>query len=124
MELEIYVISVLFSIVGFYFAIKALLSLRNTPDDVLRAKVFLNKNFLRNNLTFVFIVGAAVCFHTISELMEYFSISYTPIVRLFYSITLPISALSVAFLAYYWNKAFYKKNELFGKIPIVLTYTA
>lgn len=120
MELELFVISVILSIVGFYFAIRAFLSLRKTPDDLLRAKVFLTKNFLRNNLTFVFIIGAAVSFHTILELIEYgfvnLSIPYTPAVRVLYSITLPIIALSVAFLAYNWNKALYKKNGMFGKI--------
>jgi hypothetical protein len=119
MELELYVIAVIFSIVGFYFAIRAFLSLKNTPDDIFRAKVFLNKNFLRNNLTIVFIVGALVCIHAILELIEYrfaiLSIPFKSTVHLLYSLTLPIIALFVAFLAYHWNKAFYIKNEKFGK---------
>lgn len=118
MILELYVIAVLFSIVGFYFAIRAFLSLKNTPDDIFRAKVFLNKNFLRNNLTIMFIVGVLVLIHTILELVEYrfaISIPFKSTVYLLYALTLSIIALSVAFLAYHWNKAFYKKNEKFGK---------
>ncbi len=119
MELELDVIAVIFSIVGFYFAIRAFLSLKNTPDDIFRAKVFLNKNFLRDNLTIGFIVGALVCIHAILELIEYrfaiLSIPFKPSVHLLYSLTLPIIALFVAFLAYHWNKAFYIKNEKFGK---------
>ncbi len=117
MELELYVIAVIFSIVGFYFAIRAFLSLKNTPDDIFRAKVFLNKNFLRNNLTIVFIVGSLVCIHAILELAQYrfVSIPFKSTFHLLYSLTLPIIALFVAFLAYHWNKAFYKKNEMFGK---------
>ncbi|MCZ7401027.1 MAG: hypothetical protein O8C61_02255 [Candidatus Methanoperedens sp.] len=116
MELEFYVIAVLFSIVGFYFAIRAFLKVKNTPDDIFRAKVFLNKNFLRNNLTIVFIVGVLVLIHTILELAQYrFVNPLKSTVYLLYSLTLPIIALFVAFLAYHWNKAFYKKNEMFGK---------
>jgi hypothetical protein len=119
MVLELYVVAVLFSIIGFYFAIKAFLSVKNTPDDVFRAKVFLNQNFLRNNLTIVLIVGALVFIHTILDLVEYrfaiLSIPFKSTVHLFFSLTLPIIALSVASLAYHWNKAFYIKNEKFGK---------
>jgi hypothetical protein len=116
MELELYLIAVIFSIVGFYFAIRAFLSLKNTPDDVFRAKVFLNKNFLRNNLTIVSILGILVFIHTILDLVEYkFADSFNSTVHLLYSLTLPIITLSVAFLTYHWNKAFYEKNEIFGK---------
>lgn len=119
MELELYVIAVIFSIAGFYFAIRAFLSVKNTPDDIFRAKVFLNKNFLRNNLTIVSIVGVLVLIHTILDLVEYrfaiLSIPFKSTVHLLFSLTLPIIAFSVAFLAYHWNKAFYIKNEKFGK---------
>lgn len=119
MEFELYLITVLFSIAGFFFAIRAFLSVKNTPDDVFRARVFLNKNFLRNNLTIVFIVGALVFIHTLLELIEYgFAIMSNPFkstIHLLYSLTLPIIALSVAFLAYHWNRAFYIKNEKFRK---------
>ena len=118
-ELELYLISVIFSIVGFYFALKAFLTLKNTRDDVFKAKIYLNKNFLRTNLTTVFIVWALVCIHAILELVEYrFAILSIPLasaVHLLYSLTLSIVAFSVAFLAYHWNKAFYIKNEKFGK---------
>lgn len=116
MILELYVTGVLFSIVGLYFAIRAFLLVKNTPEDIFRAKVFLNKNFLRNNLTIVFVVGVLVLIHTILELAEYwFASPLKSTAYLFYSLTLPIIALFVAFLAYHWNKAFYKKNEMFGK---------
>jgi hypothetical protein len=119
MELALYTITVLFSIVGFYFAIKAFLSFKSTPDDVLRAKVFLNKNFLRNNLISVFIVGALVLVHAILELVEYglatLSIPFTSTIHILYSLTLPMIALLIAFLAYQWNKTLYKKSEMFRK---------
>ncbi len=116
MELELDVVAVIFSIAGFYFSIRAFLSLKNTPDDIFRAKVFLNKNFLRNNLTIVSIVGVFVLIHTILELANYrFTIPFKSTVHSLYSLTLPIVALFVAFLAYHWNKAFYIKNEKFGK---------
>jgi hypothetical protein len=79
-------------------------------------KFFLNKNFLRNNLTIVSIVGVFVLIHAILELANYrFTIPFKSTVHSLYSLTLPIIAFSVAFLAYHWNKAFYLKNEKFGK---------
>jgi hypothetical protein len=45
MELELDVVAVIFSIAGFYFAIRAFLSLKNTPDDIFRAKVFPKQKF-------------------------------------------------------------------------------
>lgn len=116
MILELYVTAVLLSIAGLYFAIRAFLKVQNTPDDIFRAKVFLNKNFLRNNLTIVFIVGFLVLIHTILELAEYwFATPLKSTAYLFYSLTMPIMSLFVAFLAYHWNRVFYIKNEKFGK---------
>ncbi len=119
MELKFFEVAVIFSIVGFYFAVKAFLSFRNTPDDILRAKIFLNKNFLRNNFVFVFIVGFLVSLHTILELLEYgfskLSIQFTPAVHLLYASTLPIIALLMALLAYHWNNALFQKKEMFKK---------
>ncbi len=115
-DIIFYGIAVLFSIAGFYFAVKAFLSFRNTPDDVLRAKIFLNKNFLRNNLILVFIAGALVCAHAVLEFMEYgFAAPYTDATRLLYSITLPMIAFLMSLLAYLWNKALYRKTEMFVK---------
>ncbi len=109
-----YGIAVLFSVAGFYFAVKAFLSFRNTPDDVLRAKIFLNKNFLRNNLILVFTVGALVCVHAVLEFIEYgFATPFTHAAGLIYSVTLPMIAFLMSLLAYLWNKALYRKSEMF-----------
>jgi len=119
MELTFFEVAVIFSIVGLYFAIKAFLSFRNTPEDILRAKIFLNKSFLRNNFVFIFIVGFLVSLHNILELIEYgfskLSIQFTPTVHLLYASTLPIIALLMALLAYHWNNALFQKKELFKK---------
>ncbi len=112
-NLIFYGIAVLFSIAGFIFAIKAFLFFRNTPDDVLRAKIFLNKNFLRNNLILVFTVGALVCVHAVLEFIEVFTTPFTHAAGLIYSITLPMIAFLISLLAYLWNKALYKKSEMF-----------
>ncbi len=115
-ELELYAIAVLFSIVGFYFAIRAFLKVKNTSDDIFRARMFLNKNFLRNNLTIVVIVGVLVFIHTTFDLVEHLSgVQFDSTVHFLNSLILPIIALLVAFLAYHWNKAFYEKNEMLRK---------
>lgn len=115
MELILFEIAVLFSFAGFYFGIKALLSFRNTPDDILRAKVFLTKNFLHNNFVIILIVGCLVFLHTILEFLEYgfeiLSIPFTPTVRIIYALTLPIITFLLSFLAYYWNNALLKKMK-------------
>lgn len=114
MESILFKIALMFSFLGFYFASKAFLSFRNTADEVLRAKVFLTKNFLHNNFVFIFIVGSLVFLHTITELLIYdfvdSSIQFTLILRIFHVTTLPIATFLMAFLAYNWNHALFQKK--------------
>lgn len=121
MESTFFKLAVLFSFVGFYYALKAFLSFRNTSDELLRAKVFLTKNFLHNNFVFIFIVGSIVgslvFIHTILELLKYefadLSMPFAPILNIIYVTTLPVATLLMAFLAYHWNCALFQKNEIY-----------
>ncbi len=127
MESTLFMIAIMFSFLGFFFASKAFSSFINTSDDVLRAKVFLTKNFLRNNFVIIFIVGSLVFIHTITELLIYdfvdSSIPFTPILRIFHATTLPIATLLMAFLAYNWNHALFQKNEIYkDEEPIPLKH--
>ncbi len=124
MESTFYELAVVFSFVGFYYASKAFLSFRNTSDELLRAKVFLTKNFLHNNFVFIFIVGSLVFIHTILELLKYefadLSMPFATILNIIYATTLPVATLLMAFLAYHWNCALFQKNEIYkegGPIP-------
>lgn len=114
MESIIYGIATLLAIFGFYFAIKAFISFTNTPDDVLRAKIFLSKNFLHDNFIVIFIMGIFISLHTTLEFLEYsfinISIPFMPILNMLYAISLPITTFSMAFLAYQWNNALFQKN--------------
>lgn len=110
----IFEIAAFFSIFGFYYAIKAFISFKNMPDDLLRAKIFLTKNFLRNNFVFVFIMCFFVFLHTILEFFEYgfinILISFSRGAQLLYALTLPITTFVMAFLAYQWNNAIFSKK--------------
>lgn len=119
MYLIIFEIAVLFAVFGFYYAVKAFISFKNMPDDVLRAKIFLTKNFLRNNFVLVFIMCFFVFLHTILEFFEYgfinILISFVPAAQLLYALTLPITTFLMAFLAYQWNNAIFQKSEMLKK---------
>ncbi|MDD5474755.1 MAG: hypothetical protein PHU34_11515 [Candidatus Methanoperedens sp.] len=109
----IYGIATLLAIIGFYFAIKAFISFTNMSDDVLRAKIFLSKNFLHDNFVVIFIMGIFVSLHTILEFIEYslISVPFMPTLNILYAISLPISTFSMAFLAYQWNSAMFQKKR-------------
>ncbi len=108
-ELIILELAVLFAIVGLVIVLKASFLFKHTPDDILRAKVFLAKPFLYRNLCLVFIASALVALHTVLEFVEYgvviqILIPYASNIHIIYSLTLAISMFLLALLAYYWCK--------------------
>lgn len=105
-ELIILELAVLFAIVGLVIVLKASFLFKRTPDDILRAKVFLAKPFLYRNLFIIFIVSALVALHTVLEFIEqgYIQIlkPYELEIHIIYTLTLAIAMFLVAVLAYLW----------------------
>ena len=110
-DLIILDIAVLFSIIGFYFAIKAYALFNRIDEDVLKAKVYLNKNFLRKNFILIFILIVLMFLHTVVEFLDYqdtLTSTFHPI----YLLTLTLSIILLACLAFYWSRILiYPKNE-------------
>lgn len=108
-ELVILGLAVLLAIVGLFIVLKASFLFKRTPDDVLRAKVFLAKPFLYRNLIIIFMVSTLVSLHTVLEFIDYgvviqILIPYASNIHIIYSLTLAISMFLLALLAYYWCK--------------------
>ncbi len=102
-------VAILFAIIGIYFIIRAWILWTRTPDDVLRAKAFIAKQFLHRNFIIIFILIVLVAIHTF---LEYFVIYGYPLylaqferfMSMFYLSLLPVSMFLLAILAYYWYR--------------------
>jgi hypothetical protein len=100
-------VAILFAIIGIYFVIRAWILWARTPDDVLRAKAFLTKQFLNRNFILIFILIIIVVIHTF---LEFFVIYGYPLylarferlMSMFYLSSLSFLMLLLAILAYYW----------------------
>jgi hypothetical protein len=55
--------SVILALIGLYFVARIWVKLRYTDNDILMARVFLDKNFLEKNWLYIFFSGAALTFH-------------------------------------------------------------
>jgi len=109
LQVVILITTVLITIIGLYFAIKAWSSWRCLDDEIIRARAFLTREFLNRNFMLVFITGAFVGLHTILEFIEIFGyptalIQFAQEIRILYFLTLTISMLLLVLLAYYWCK--------------------
>jgi len=55
--------SVILALIGFYFVVRIWMKWRNIDMDILKARVFLNKEFLEKNGRYVFLSGASLTVH-------------------------------------------------------------
>ncbi len=109
-------VAILFAIIGIYFVIRAWILWTRTPDDVLRAKAFITKQFLHRNSILIFILIVLVAIHTF---LEFFIIYGYPLylaqferlMSMFYLSLLSVSMLLLAILAYHWNRLLSPKNQ-------------
>ncbi|VVB89894.1 Uncharacterised protein [uncultured archaeon] len=100
-------VAILFAIIGIYFVIRAWILWTRTPNDVLRAKAFITKQFLHRNFILIFILIVLVAIHTF---LEFFVIYGYPLylarfehlMSIFYLSLLSVSMILLAILAYYW----------------------
>lgn len=110
----IFLIIMVFIAINVYFSIRAWPSWKGTGDGVIRAKAFLNKDFLNRNFMLVFITGASFGLHTFLEFIEIFGYpeawtQFTQHIRILSLLTLTASMLLLVLLEYYWCKLLIRK---------------
>ena len=95
--------SIIIAIIGLYFIVKTWIIWQYIDIDVLKARVFLNKKFLKRNWRYIFLSGASQAIHQFVELL--LSLNYlakTPLVEQISGI-LEIMALGfLVLLTYEW----------------------
>ncbi len=97
--------SVITGFVGLFFVLKIWLVWKKVDMNVLKARVFLDQNFLIRNWVFIFITGALIVLRRILELSELLDKNLlAPEMNIIFNLMgLAVIALLVI-LAYYWYK--------------------
>lgn len=97
--------SVITGFAGFFFVLKIWLVWKKVDMNVLKARVFLDQNFLIRNWVFIFITGAFIVLRRIMELFELLDKNLlAPEMNIIFNLMgLAVIALLVI-LAYYWYK--------------------
>ena len=103
------IIGILFAIYGLFMIIKARILWKGSPDDVIRARAFLNKRILDRNFMLIFIMNFLVAAHLFLEYIYIYGLpsgleQYRKQIIIVY-ILLPISSmLLLILLANNWLK--------------------
>jgi len=98
-------LSVILGFIGFFFVLKICFVWKRVDINVLKARVFLDPNFLIRNWIYIFITGAFIVVRRILELSDLLekNILTPEITVVFNMMGLAVVALLVI-LAYYWYK--------------------
>ncbi len=98
-------LSVILGFIGFFFVLKIWLTWGQVDINVLKARVFLDPNFLIRNWVYIFITGA---FIVVWRLLELSNLLYTNFLAQNITIVFDLMGLVIitllVILAYYWYK--------------------
>jgi len=99
----------LFAVIGLYLIIKAWFSLTRTPDDIVRAKAFLDLRFLRRNFLLIFILSFFVAMHLFLEFIDVYGLPpglepYWQQIGIFYTLLPTTAMFLLVLLAIYWRR--------------------
>ncbi len=106
--------SVIVALIGLYFVIRIWMKWKNMDKDLLKAKVFLNKNFLEKNWLLVFLSGAFLTIHQSLEfiiLSNYFTIEWLETLSEAFEFMVLVF---LVILAYEWFKFIIPNKNLFN----------
>ena len=95
--------SIIIAIIGLYFIVKTWIIWQYIDIDVLKARVFLNKKFLKRNWRYIFLSGASQAIHQFVELL--LSLNYlakTPLVEQISGILEIMALVFLVLLTYEW----------------------
>ncbi len=97
--------SVITGFIGLFFVIKIWLVWKKVDMNVLKARVFLDQNFLIRNWVFIFITGAFIVLRRILELFELLDKNLlTPEMNIIFNLMGLVVVSLLVILAYYWYK--------------------
>lgn len=98
-------LSVILGFIGFFFVLKIWLIWKQVDINVLKARVFLDPNFLILNWVYIFMIGA---FIVVWRLLELSNLLYTNFLAHNITIVFDLMGLVIitllVILAYYWYK--------------------
>ncbi|MBU3966784.1 MAG: hypothetical protein KKG76_05335 [Euryarchaeota archaeon] len=104
--------SVIIGFIGFFFVLKIWLVWKRLDKNVLKARVFLDPNFLIRNWLFIFIAGA---FIVIRRILHLFDLLELPKPSVEMTIIFDLMGMAVVvllvILAYYWYKLVHSALE-------------
>ncbi|SNQ62624.1 hypothetical protein [Candidatus Methanoperedens nitratireducens] len=95
--------SVIAALIGLYFVLRIWLKWNNIDIDVLKARVFLNKNFITKNWIHTFLSGAFLASHQFIDLLQ--SLNYIAKTGWVYQLSDILEFTALVFLvilAYEW----------------------
>lgn len=100
--------SVITALAGLFFVLRIWTVWKRVDKDVLKARVFLDRDFLEKNWIYVFLAGAFIAIRRVMQLLELlgFSVSSGWVTYL-YDIMGIIVIVMLVMLAYYWYKLVY-----------------
>ncbi|PWB56071.1 MAG: hypothetical protein C3F06_01765 [Candidatus Methanoperedenaceae archaeon] len=104
--------SALIGVIGFYLVIKIWKKWQHIDIDLIKARVFLNRNFLVKNWQYTFLTGASQAAHQFLDFIV--SLGYltgSSFVGHISSILEFMVLIFLVVLAYEWYKMIYSKNE-------------
>ncbi len=109
--------SVIIALAGLFFVLKIWTVWKRVDREVLKARVFLNSDFLEKNWTYVFLAGAFIAMRRVMQLLELlgFSVSIEWVTYLYDLMGIIVIVLLVM-LAYHWYRL------IFSTLPRSQTY--
>jgi len=105
-------ISLLFAVIAACISILNWIRWNNIETDTMKARVFLDKSFLKSNfrmtIATVVIVGGMVGLHSLMEYFEIVGIDFTGFYLFYYGL-LPVATGCLMLMAYLWYKLLHIK---------------
>ncbi|VVB96122.1 Uncharacterised protein [uncultured archaeon] len=115
--------SVLISFIGLFFVLKICVVWKSVDKGVLKARVFLSKNFLMKNWIYVFLAGAFIALRRVIQLLDLleFPVKSKGVDYLFDLMGLMVISLLVM-LAFEWYRLVYSTFPSGGKSMKAFTH--
>ncbi len=105
--------SVILALIGLYFVIRILMKWKKIDKDTLKARVFLNKNFLEKNWLYVFFSGAFLTIHLSLEFLTSSNYFISEWLEMLSKILEFMALVFLVILAYEWFKFIIPNKILF-----------
>jgi hypothetical protein len=103
-EIILVTCSVIIGFIGFFFVVNIWLVWKKVDLNVLKARVFLDPNFLIKNWVYIFITGAFIVIRRILQLFDLLKIPMLKDITVLFDLMGTVVIALLVILAYYWYK--------------------